>query len=392
MLVVTALAVVFVGTLYPLALDALTRAERSTVGPPFFAVFFGPISCRADGAGAVRAAAALAQGRPEDRGADAWPRRWAWPRWRRLPPLRVASPRSATGVGAFALAGWLLGATVIEIRKRKGARACAFAAAIAHAGLAVSLIGVTGTLVWRSEDSGGGRPRRYADGRSLHAALCRRHPCRWPQYRGNRARVELMDGDNVKADDESRAAHLYRRRPGYQCTPAIRTTGLRDLYLALGDDRGNGRWVLRAIVSPLAPFIWLGGLVMCHRRSAQPGARLRDRQPETKPAAPRSRPSGRMRRLFFCAVMSCASPRHALVMPSGAATGRRNLRRSGHGSARAHHLQRQLRCMVCQGQSIDESDAPWRRMAQAGARTDRGGQNRWRDPASISMSALGTSC
>ncbi len=26
--------------------------------------------------------------------------------------------------------------------------------------------------------------------------------------------------------------------------------------------------------------------------------------------------------------------------------------------ARAHGLQRQLRCMVCQGQSIDESDAP----------------------------------
>jgi len=26
--------------------------------------------------------------------------------------------------------------------------------------------------------------------------------------------------------------------------------------------------------------------------------------------------------------------------------------------ARVHHLQRQLRCMVCQGQSIDESDAP----------------------------------
>jgi len=43
---------------------------------------------------------------------------------------------------------------------------------------------------------------------------------------------------------------------------AIRTTGFQDLYLALGDDRGNGRWTLRAYVSPLAPFIWLGGLVM----------------------------------------------------------------------------------------------------------------------------------
>ena len=27
--------------------------------------------------------------------------------------------------------------------------------------------------------------------------------------------------------------------------------------------------------------------------------------------------------------------------------------------ARARALQRQLRCLVCQGESIDESDAPW---------------------------------
>ncbi len=43
---------------------------------------------------------------------------------------------------------------------------------------------------------------------------------------------------------------------------AIRTTGLRDLYLALGDDRGQGRWTLRAYDSPLAPLIWIGAIVM----------------------------------------------------------------------------------------------------------------------------------
>ena len=43
---------------------------------------------------------------------------------------------------------------------------------------------------------------------------------------------------------------------------AIRTTGLDDLYVALGDDRGQGRWTLRAYVNPLAPFIWLGAGVM----------------------------------------------------------------------------------------------------------------------------------
>ena len=30
---------------------------------------------------------------------------------------------------------------------------------------------------------------------------------------------------------------------------AIRTTGFSDLYLALGDDRGGGRWTLRAYVA-----------------------------------------------------------------------------------------------------------------------------------------------
>jgi cytochrome c-type biogenesis protein CcmF len=43
---------------------------------------------------------------------------------------------------------------------------------------------------------------------------------------------------------------------------AIRTTGLSDLYLALGDDRGGGRWTVRVLVNPLAPFIWLGGGMM----------------------------------------------------------------------------------------------------------------------------------
>ena len=37
---------------------------------------------------------------------------------------------------------------------------------------------------------------------------------------------------------------------------------MRDLYLALGDNRGNGRYAIRVYVSPLAPLIWLGALVM----------------------------------------------------------------------------------------------------------------------------------
>ncbi len=42
---------------------------------------------------------------------------------------------------------------------------------------------------------------------------------------------------------------------------SIKTNGLRDLYVAMGDERDGGV-VLRLHVNPLAPWIWFGALIM----------------------------------------------------------------------------------------------------------------------------------
>ena len=65
---VTACATVFVGTLYPLALEALT-GEKISVGAPFFNATFGPLFVAAAARGAVRTAAGLEARRPARRGA-----------------------------------------------------------------------------------------------------------------------------------------------------------------------------------------------------------------------------------------------------------------------------------------------------------------------------------
>ena len=83
---------------------------------------------------------------------------------------------------------------------------------------------------------------------------------------------------------------------------AIRTTGLRDLYLALGDDRGHGRWTVRAYVSPLAPFIWLGALVMALGGLLSLWGRLRVRVGAPSPAGA----AGRMKRVLFLALFLLA--------------------------------------------------------------------------------------
>ena len=71
---VTACVTVFVGTLYPLALEALT-GEKISVGAPFFNATFGPLFLPAAAGGAVRAAAGLEARRPSGRGAAADGRR-----------------------------------------------------------------------------------------------------------------------------------------------------------------------------------------------------------------------------------------------------------------------------------------------------------------------------
>ena len=55
---------------------------------------------------------------------------------------------------------------------------------------------------------------------------------------------------------------------------AIRTTVVSDLYIVLGDSREGGGWVVRAYVNPMAPFIWLGAVVMAFAGFIALGARL----------------------------------------------------------------------------------------------------------------------
>ncbi len=256
---VAACASVFVGTLYPMVLDAMGR-DKISVGPPYYVATFAPIffallllvplgpmlGWRRGNLKEVLRALAPALGLAVIAA---------------LVVLLVASPRFLTGALAFAMAGWLIGASLLDVLRRRGARASAFAAALAHAGLGVTLMGVAGTTLWRSEALvvvGPGELMHVGPYTLRFDGVTQRQGS---DYRASRAHIALMSGDQVKSvmTPEQR---IYPADGQDVSVTAIRTTGFQDLYLALGDNRGDGRWTIRAYVSPLAPFIWLGGLVM----------------------------------------------------------------------------------------------------------------------------------
>jgi len=280
---VAACSAVFVGTIYPLVLDA-TSGTKISVGPPYYTLIFAPI---------FLALLALVPLGP----ALGWKRGDLKPVLRSLTPalglagvaavtvLAIVSPRGIAVTGAFAVAGWLIGASILDIRKRKGARAGAFASAIAHAGLAISLMGIAGTSAWRSEALTVVSPGQKLTVGPYTLRFDGVTREKGPNYIADRAHIALMDGDKVGT--VLLPEHRYYPAEGQDMNDtAIHTTGFRDLYLALGDDRGDGRYALRAYVSPLAPLIWLGGLVMALGGMLSLWGRLRVKEPQKEPAAP----------------------------------------------------------------------------------------------------------
>ncbi|HKZ73725.1 MAG TPA: heme lyase CcmF/NrfE family subunit [Steroidobacteraceae bacterium] len=263
-LLVVAAATVFGGTLAPLISDVLGLGTLS-VGPPYFnPTFLLPM---------LPLVALLGLGIHA-----AWKRGRLGEHRRRLLAVLAVSAALAlalafgvyAGGGAltivgFALGGWVIVTSLVDpldrLRRRLSLSRGVLGMTVAHIGLGVFVIAVTAVESFTDEKDAalaigesaraGGYEFRFADLRPLEGA----------NYDGVRARIEISrDGEIVST------VHPEKRRywvQGSVMTEAgIDTRRGSDLFAALGEDLGGGRWSLRAQVRPLVNFVWLGALIM----------------------------------------------------------------------------------------------------------------------------------
>jgi cytochrome c-type biogenesis protein CcmF len=274
MLLSAATASVFIGTLYPLLLDALADM-KITVGPPFFnytfVPIFVPLLCL------VPLGPLLGWKRADVKAAAE----------RLLVAAGLAFIALLASVALFyegpwlapfgmALAVWLVAGALSEIawrvklfstplseswaRARRQPRAV-WGTALAHGGLGIVVAGIIGVTAWSEE-----LITTLAAGESADIA----------GYSLTLDGVGLRDGPNfdamvglvrVRKDDELVATLMPEKRRfsaerQEKTEPAIRTNGISDLYVVLGEQAGDGKWVVRAYYNRLAPLIWLGGSFM----------------------------------------------------------------------------------------------------------------------------------
>jgi cytochrome c-type biogenesis protein CcmF len=250
------LALVFIGTLYPLLTEAL--GYKLSIGPPYFNLVTGPI--------ALAMAVSMAAGPLL---------RWRRDRLRAL-ASRMALPILAAGAALLALVllapGMgllpLLGLTVAlgvgaaslaPLWKRNLRRTPLFlwGMVISHLGIAVSLAGMASESAFTRETLVAARVGESVGVGPYRIRLDSVMPLAGPNWTAIEAKLTASRGGSSFTLNPQ--ARMFNSPPTDTSEAAISTRLDGQLYTVIGRPDDSGRWQLRLWWKPFVTLIWLGG-------------------------------------------------------------------------------------------------------------------------------------
>ena len=274
LLLATAAAVVFLGTLYPLILDAVDGGKVS-VGAPFFNTTFVPLMVPLLIACPVGAMMA----------------------WKRgdlpgvLGRLKVAAlvailvalctvvidgETDIVAALALGVAGWLVAGSAVSLAERTSLfkipfvdtlrlalnlPRSAWGTAIAHSALGIMVAGITASSSWQTERIQVMNPGDSVELAGHQVTFKGAGTVPGPNYTALRGTFELASGGKtIKILSPEKRS--YPAEKSTTTEAAIHTTPLADVYIVLGDADGKGGYATRMYYNPLVPWIWAGVIFM----------------------------------------------------------------------------------------------------------------------------------
>jgi cytochrome c-type biogenesis protein CcmF len=263
-LLVAATGLILLGTLYPLFMDAMELGKIS-VGPPYFGVaFLIPM---------VPLLLLLGVGMH-----SSWKRSHIGPIGRLFGVLLGAAVVLALlvskfaygevhfmGVVGFTVAFWVMGSALFEPIRRggnlRGMPAGFWGMTLAHFGVGLFALGITGVESYRIEKDislGAGDVTELS---GYEFRFDGTKQVRGPNYDAIEGTVVLSrDGKAFKTLHPQK--RFYASGGNAMTEAGIHATPTRDLFVALGEDLGAGKWSMRVQYKPLIRYIWLGALFM----------------------------------------------------------------------------------------------------------------------------------
>ncbi|MCE2945227.1 MAG: heme lyase CcmF/NrfE family subunit [Xanthomonadaceae bacterium] len=266
LLMTASAAMILLGTLFPLLVDALKLGQIS-VGPPYFGLLFTIL---------MAPVVLLVPFGPLAR----WGREDAPMVLRLLAPwfglglvvlvlaLLFWPDGTARTAAGFAGGAWVVAGTAVFLWRRLKVQRQALTAemagmVMAHAGIGIFVVGVLAVESTMIEKDVAAKPGMSFEVRD---------------YRFEFVGVEQREGPNFHSDfgtvnvtrDGAPVATLHPEKRSYKASGQVMTEAsydpglFRDVYVALGDplDEAKTEWAVRLYVKPFIRWIWVGALMM----------------------------------------------------------------------------------------------------------------------------------
>jgi cytochrome c-type biogenesis protein CcmF len=250
------LGLVFVGTLYPLLVEAVA-GEKLSVGAPYFNAVAGPLALLLAllvGAGPLL----------------------SWRRDRRPVLRRLAIPALAGAVAflctlllsprmgllprlGLIVAAYLALASLLPLVRRNYWRTplATWGMAISHFGIAVALVGMVSDSAFTQERLIAIAPGEQTEVGPWTIELADVRPAVGPNWTAVEAELRASRGEGVTVLlPQSR---FFTDPPTETSEAEIRSFFTGQLYTVIGKQDEQGRWQLRLWWKPFVTFIWLGG-------------------------------------------------------------------------------------------------------------------------------------
>jgi cytochrome c-type biogenesis protein CcmF len=267
-------ATVFIGTLYPLVLEAVT-GQKISVGAPFYHLTFVPMIVPL--LLLLPVGPMLSWKRADVRGAIE--RLWAAALIAAIAiVLLTALNRRGPWLAPFgiALGLWLMAGSIAELIERTGFAKLSLAASVsrvrrsprsslgmsaAHLGLGLMIVGIVAVTSWRQEVILSMQPDDRAAIAGYTVRFAGEVPRTGPNYTAESGRF-TVDANGLEVATLVSERRLFQ--PGGQTTTeaGIKPFLSGDLYIVMGDALPAGGRVVRIYFNPLVSLIWLGAAVM----------------------------------------------------------------------------------------------------------------------------------
>ena len=257
-LMVIVCATVFLGTIYPLLVEAFSN-NKISVGEPYYNSTVIPIMIPA----------ILVMGIGPIMG---------WGKENKLKIFKTIIPSilftviatififliyksySFIGIAGIMIAFWIISNNLIIFIKKN--KKYSTGMIIAHLGIGLLILGITGSSIWQKEKIVRMKINDNTKIEKYNIIFKEINEIKGPNYvaiKGSFLVYDYKEKILTKLQPENR---FYPITNNFTTEASIHTNLLRDLYIVLGEGNLNNGWVVRIYYNPLVIWIWIGALVI----------------------------------------------------------------------------------------------------------------------------------